>query len=154
MKIIKLTQNKFTVVDDTDYKRLNQHKWYFTKGYAGRKIATISGKRVNSYMHWEVVGKPEKGFEIDHINGDTLDNRKENLRLATHAQNKHNRGKLKNNTSGIKGICWHKDRRKWHARIGIDGKRIHLGLFPTKELASQAYKDAAKKYHKQFAYYE
>ena len=83
--------------------------------------------------------------EIDHINGYGLDNRFENLREATRRENGRNRKKHKNNTSGFRGVYWHKKARKYHARIKTNEKRIHIGLFNTAEEASEAYEASAKR---------
>ena len=97
------------------------------------------------YMHGEI---PK---EIDHINMDPSDNRIINLRAATHMQNNYNKEKQKNNSSGYKGVAWHKGSGKWQAYINIDGKRVALGLFICPELAHLAYSEYATKYHKEFA---
>ena len=89
--------------------------------------------------------------KIDHINGDKADNRWCNLREATSAQNCWNRQKASNNTSGFKGVHWHKAHGRWVARIMIDGKRRHLGAFDTPEEAYAAYCNAARRDHCEFA---
>ena len=88
---------------------------------------------------------------IDHINGFKDDNRIENLREATRSENFCNRTKYNNNTSGIKGVCWHKISKKWQARIRINNKNKHLGLFDSPEEAYEAYCKAAKELHGEFA---
>ena len=82
MKTIKLTQNRYALVDDEDYDKLNSLKWYYNGGYARRATKTSWW-----FMQWSILGKPQKGFVIDHINGVSLDNRKENLRFVTQFQN-------------------------------------------------------------------
>ncbi len=89
---------------------------------------------------------------IDHINGNPSDNRWNNLRECTAAQNAHNSKIRKNNNSGFKGVCWHKS-KKWHVRIGINNKRIYIGLFDTKEEAYEAYIKASKQYHGEYGKY-
>lgn len=86
---------------------------------------------------------------VDHINGDTLDNRRENLRLVTPSQNTMNRGKPNTNTSGYKGVSKSAP-NTWRAYISFDKKRIHLGSFKTKEDAARAYNQAVPKYHGEF----
>jgi hypothetical protein len=92
------------------------------------------------------------GEEIDHKDGDKLNCLDENLRICKHLENTRNRGKNKNNTSGYKGVIWHKPSKKWEAYISDNnGNREHLGLFSTIETAAKAYNTAAVKYHGEFA---
>lgn len=132
MKRIKLTQGKFTLVDNGDFEWLNQWKWYLnSKGYAMRG-KRISGKQIMILMHRLINNTPEGlKFETDHINRDKLDNRRENLRTATRSQNKINTNLRKDNTSGYKGVSWNKNRNRWMAQLHINGKHIHLGLYST-----------------------
>lgn len=88
---------------------------------------------------------------LDHINGDRLDNRICNLRLATWSENAMNAPKRRNNTSGYKGVFWDAKREKWMALIGIDGRYRNLGRYDTKEEAFAAYCAGCKKYHGEFA---
>lgn len=154
---IKLTQNKVAIVDDKYHFQLNRYKWFYDNGYAVRQIGK-EGKQIKLWMHWMIIGdmngRPIIGMETDHINGNKLDNRKSNLRVGTKNENQHNRTKYKNNTSGCKGVIyfkWGKRIKRWHAQIGLNGKIISLGYFLTKEEASDAYDNAAIKYHKEFA---
>lgn len=160
MKHIPLTQGQVAIVDDEDYKRISALKWRacwssHTKSfYAARDNAMIAGKRGHKvYMHRVILGleygDKRKG---DHINHDTLDNRRvENLRIATPGENQHNRGRQNRNTSGFKGIYWHKIANKWASHIGLDGRTKHLGLFDTPEAAANAYDFAAIALHGDFA---
>lgn len=148
MKKLKLTQNKYALVDDKDFKYLSQFKWhiiskrYIARSYLGKEIL----------LHRDLLN-PSKEFEIDHIDGNPLNNQRNNLRLANHAENIRNRTRVnKNNSSGITGVCWFKRDKKWRARLMINGKEIHLGLFSKKEDAIKKREQAAKQYFGEFAY--
>jgi hypothetical protein len=147
--IIALTQNRFAIVDADDFDRLSQYSWHLNGGYAFRDILGSKPKK-SILMHREVLSV-SKDMEIDHINGNKLDNRKSNLRATTHAQNQWNRGKQKNNTSGFKGVFWKDDHKKWLARIGVNKKMISLGYYSDSQEASRAYDDAAVRYHGRYA---
>jgi hypothetical protein len=149
MRKLLLSQGKFALVDNEDYLFLNQWKWYFNQGYARRNSKRIKGEKRNGIFLQNVVITKEKNQEIDHINGNTLDNRKINLRICSHFQNSKNRKKQINNTSGYKGVT--KDHKKWMAQILINYKRKYLGRFNTKKEAALAYNKAAKFYHGEFA---
>lgn len=153
MKEIKLSQNKIAIVDNDNYERLNRFKWYANydgyNWYARRKI-NIDGKQKTIYMHREVMNVP-KGVFIDHINGDSLDNRRENLRFCTNQQNQCNRDAQKNNKLGIKGIRLHEARKKFEARIKVNGKSIYLGYYTNLDDADSVYRKAEEKYFGKFA---
>lgn len=162
MKQIKLTQGKYAIVDDEDFAWLNQWKWFVVecsnKFYAGRHqwIGVINKKKVSKriYMHREVL-QAKKGSEIDHKDGNSLNNQKLNLRIATRSQNAMNRGKQINNKTGFKGVTLLKDQprnKKYLSTIRINQRNICLGVFLTKEDAAQTYNEAAKKYFGEFAY--
>ena len=136
-----------------------------TKMKAGDKAGSVSCNRPGlQYWKVEVCGKAylahriiflmHRGYlpeQIDHIDGNGLNNDVENLRAATNAQNGRNRGAPKHNTSGFKGVSWHKKSNKWQAFIKFGGKQRHLGYLDTPEAAHEAYKAAATKLHKEFA---
>jgi hypothetical protein len=148
VKKIKLTQDKYTLVDDEDYEELNKHKWCAVKnGY--NYYATRVKDRKTIWMH-RVIMNPPPHLDIDHKNNNGLDNRKEKLRVCTRSQNSANRRLGKNNTSGIKGIHWEGDRKKWRARICVDGKARHIGRYSTREEAQEAYCEIAKEYFGEF----
>ncbi|MHC4207804.1 MAG: HNH endonuclease, partial [Planctomycetota bacterium] len=90
------------------------------------------------------------GYIVDHINGNGLDNRRANLRLATVAQNAWN-SKKRNPRSGYKGVWFAADKGLWRAAIVCHGRRIHIGYFTDKIAAARAYDAAARKYYKEFA---
>ena len=148
MRKIELTQGKFAIVDDEDYEYLRQFKWYYREGYAARGIRKPNGKWTTIYMHRVIMGASEC-MEVDHINGDKSDNRKENLRICTLLENRRNRTKYKSNTTGYKGVYY--DRRKIRAKIKTDNKQIYLGSFKTLKEAAKAYNEAALKYHGEYA---
>ena len=114
---------------------------------SGYKVVTVNSKTHKLHrIIWNMfVGPIPKGFYIDHINGNKIDNRIENLRLATNSQNQQNRPAPKNSSSGYRGVTWHKAAKKWMSRICCNGKRITIGLFETPEDAYKAYQREAKK---------
>jgi hypothetical protein len=120
-----------------------------SKGYIAIKVnkKTYASHRIAWLYIYGYI--PEK--QIDHINGNRVDNRICNLREATNQENQFNRQIQKNNTSGVKGVCWSNQQNKWVARIRANGKRITLGLFDNLELAELVINEARLKYHKQFA---
>ena len=144
MKLIKLTQGKITKVDNEDYEELNQFNWHYViHGYAGRRKG---GRTI--YLHRQLLNVP-KGFEVDHIDGNPLNNRRENLRIGTHAQNISNAKLRKDNTSGYKGVI--KNGSGWAARLWFNRKQINIGTYRTKEEAAKAYNQAAKVYFGEYA---
>lgn len=156
MKKIKLTQGKYALVDDEDFEFLNQWKWFVKENhgnlYAVRQKYITHGvknrKAKRFYMHRQLLGFPKK--QIDHWNGNGLDNQRKNLRVCTSLQNSWNQKISLLNTSGYKGV--HKRYKKlWQARISIKKKRISLGYFKNKKEAALAYNKAAKKYFGEYA---
>lgn len=153
---IQLTQGQIAIVDDEDYDALNAFKWYawwskYTETfYAVRNTPLGGGKWGRLHMHRFVTSAPED-MHVDHINKNTLDNSKENLRVCPASENQRNRGKQQNNTSGFKGVYFHKACNKWCARIGIENKKLHLGLFTDILEAARAYDKAALELHGAFA---
>ena len=153
---IPLTQGHVAIVDDVDYELVEPYKW---------RIQTVSGRRTGGYarshkkvgdryatvlMHRLILDAP-KGLQVDHANGDGLDNRRCNLRLATREQQGYNRALGSNNTSGYKGVSWFKRQGKWHAGLVYKGESIHLGYHDTPEDAANAYDEAARRYYGKFA---
>jgi len=156
VKEIELTNGRVAFVDDEDFDRINQYRWYWKQGhgtisgYALRMSSARHGRRRELRMHKEVLGL--SGDQIaDHINGNGLDNRKENLRICSKAENARNVPKYRNNSSGFKGVSWCHEQKKWRAIIGVNGRLVHLGRFTTKEDAARAYNEAAKKHFGEFA---
>ena len=148
MKKLKLSRGEYAMVDDIFYDYLNQWKWYFNGRYAVRTPLKARGAKPIR-MH-RVIAKAPDDMEVDHINGNKLDNRLVNLRLCTHRENGKNSGISVRNTSGYKGVTKASPNR-WQARIRVDGELISLGLFETKEGAALAYNEGALRYHGRFA---
>lgn len=150
--IIPLTKGYECVIDTASLPLVGNWNWsvYGKRNiYAGRGV-WVDGKCSPQFMHRELMGNPD-GFQVDHINGDTLDNRISNLRLVTGAENAINRKKNKNNSSGHKGVSWNKRLTKWQAQIRFDGERIHLGFYHDLEEAADAYRDASMRLHGKLA---
>ena len=144
---IQLTQNKVTIVDDEDYTALSQHKWFAHK--RGNNFYAV--RRPGIRMHREIT-KVTPGLQIDHINHDSLDNRKCNLRICNTAQNRWNSLPRKNNKSGFKGVTWQEEAKKWQARIQKNGCPEYLGLYFCIVKAAKAYDIAARRLFGEFAY--
>ena len=144
---IPLTKGKFALVDEQDYEPLSKYFWCYTRqGYAEatqRKLYDI-----NRIMHRNMF--PPTELEVDHINGDKLDNRRANLRLATREQNSKNLRPQKGRK--YKGVYYRKKFDNWVASISLDKKLIYLGVFNTDDDAARAYNEAAKRMHGEFAW--
>jgi hypothetical protein len=145
MKEIPLTQGKFAIVDDTDFEELNQFKWCAVElnhhFYATRMIEKSKNPKKNEFMHRRLL-PPPNNLEIDHINGNGLDNRRENLRIVTHRQNMQNLHISK--SSKYPGVTWDKRGKKWTAQIWIKGKLINLGSFKEETNAAAVYNIACQ----------
>lgn len=156
MKEIQLTRGMVALVDDEDYIFLAQWKWAYkdkghrNTGYAVRGKSMPNGRYKVFAMH-RVIMDALITHEIDHINGNGLDNRKENLRIATKAQNQMHKQLQRNNTSGYKGVYYSEKKGKWRSAIGYNNKGYKLGWYKTKEAAAEAYNRAAVKHHGAFA---
>ena len=157
MKEIQLTQGKVALVDDEDYEYLNQFKWclrgtglgnfYAIRGFRKSKNNNITG---SISMHRQLM-KPEKGYVIDHLDGNTLNNQKSNLRICTQSQNCSNQKISILNTSGYKGVLYNKKNKRYYARITVNRRLFSLGGYICIKEAASAYNNAAQKYHGEFA---
>jgi len=153
---IPLSQGKFAIVDPDEYYRLSEYKWsasrVYNKFYAVRTGPAEKGRRKKTIrMHREIVDIPD-GLECDHINGNSLDNRKANLRPATRQQNCwNNRKRRPRSLSKYKGVSYSSRGRPWKAMLTVNGKFIYLGSFDTQTQAAKEYDKAAKKYFGQYA---
>ena len=136
MKTIELSQGKFAFVDDEDYEMLMaMGKWSASKSpHSFYACKYVDGKYTG--MHRIIMSPPDR-CEVDHINGNGLDNRRSNLRICTHSENSRNRGRNKNNKIGMKRVRFL--RGKYEANICFKGKQIYLGCFNSSEEAYAAY---------------
>ncbi len=155
MKKIKLTKGKYTLVDNDDYEILNNYKWYAKRGtntfYAARSILNKDGNQKTIRMHRLLMDAPDS-LEVDHKDGNGLNNQRSNIRLATKSQNRMNRPKQSRNISGFKGVSWDKIHRAWIAYITLDGVQKNLGYFKSKQEAYQHRCKVSIEYHKEFTH--
>lgn len=148
---IPLTQGQVALISACDYEIIAPYSWiaYFERHAKSYYAYTkIGHKRV--FMHNAIMPPPE-GFQVDHWDHDTLNNRRENLRFGNKFQQAQNRRKRSDNTSGYKGVFWFKGPRKWGVITALNGQRKYLGLYPTKEDAAHAYDDFAREHFREFA---
>lgn len=149
-KEIPLTRGLVALVDDEDYDLVKDISWSASSvKYGGRCYARrwVPGTGATQGMHALLTGYAL----TDHINGNGLDNRRANLREATHAENCRNRRKGSRNTSGFIGVSWHTQRGKWRAQIKVQGRTRSLGMFLDPEDAARAYDAAAREHFGEFA---
>jgi hypothetical protein len=153
MKVIEFTNKKGKIfevlIDDEDYEILLQNGWYCTKAGNTYYLRNDSFFIKRTYFHRLILNCP-KNKVIDHINGNGLDNRKENLRICDKQQNHFNSQKGSGYTSKYLGVSWDKAKNLWRASIMVNRKTLYLGRFKSEELAASAYNEASKKYFKEF----
>ena len=152
MKEIKLTNTELiALIDDEDYPIVSRFAWYIdSTGYA-KTCLRDDKKKVEIRLHKLIMGTNVScKLQIDHINRNRLDNRKENLRYCTIAENRRNRSKS-NGISKYKGVSWDKERAKWYASIKYNYKNIYLGRHDNEITAAQAYDKKAKELFGEFA---
>lgn len=157
---IPLTQGKVALVDDKDFELVSKYKW--SAGKHGRRdgeYCAMSHKKVNGKyrtirMH-SLIMNPPKGFVVDHINHDPLDNRRDNLRICTTKQNRHNSREASNSVSGYKGISRHSTENDryvyWRVRFMVNGQNKSFGVFKNLQEAIRVYNEAVRKHHGEFA---
>ena len=152
---IPLGEGLFTIVDPALFYWLNNYHWSARRNsnciYAVRFLNDPGKKPKIISMHREIMN-PRKGLLVDHRNRDSLDNRRDNLRIATHSQNQFNKAKTSEKTSSrFIGVYLEKRSGLWVTKISHHGKSIWLGRFKSELAAARAYDTAARKYHKEFA---
>jgi len=150
MRLLPLSQDKHALVDEQDYGRVSQYKWHAFRIHNTWYAAThqIHGKR--TYLHRYIMDAP-KGMEVDHANGDGLDNRQENLRLCRHRDNLRNMRRTTVSRSGFRGVELTKN-GKFAARCKYLGKVLYFGTFTTAEEAARVRDQEVIKLHGEFAY--
>ena len=146
MKEIPLTQGKIAIVDDADYERLSKFKWCVNgRGYAETWMKTRLVR-----MHRFIMGE-NKTQEVDHIDGNKLNNSRANLRFCSHSQNARNGSSHKDSSSCYKGVSWDKSRNLYEACIFLNGHKKYLGRFSDEKEAALAYDRAALENYGEFA---
>ena len=153
MSSIVLSSGETCLIDGEDLERVNRYTWrleHFNRKSYVRCSISKNGKVTKARLHRFILGaKP--GDVVDHKNGDTLDNRKSNLRYCTLSESAKNRVKNKTSKNKYKGVRKEPHCSRWSAFISIDSKKTYLGIFKTEEDAAKAYNIAAKKNYKQYA---
>lgn len=149
---IPLTQGKHAIVDEVMHDLLAQWCWNFDGGYARCWNPFNRGPQI-ILMHRLIAGLVYEPSAVccDHINGNTLDNRRDNLRACTNQQNQANRIKRLPTSSGYRGVSWKKEHRRWCAYIRVDGHLLHLGYHHHERDAARAYNAAALDHFGEFA---
>lgn len=151
--VIGITNNTGAefIIDYEDYHIMCNYTWN-EKMDNGYIYANLNHKKI--YLHRLIFNNLRRDEQVDHINHNIYDNRRSNLRVCSNSQNQMNRDKPKTNTSGVKGVYWHKNKQKWQANIQINESLLYLGIFDSKEDAIKARKQAEKKYFGSFNYNE
>ena len=140
---VEIEQGFSALIDRADSDLVAPYPWRLMRGHTGKFYAYAQTKSGPVYMH-RLIAKTPPGHETDHINGDGLDNRRSNLRVATCSQNLANRWKPRRSdgssaSSRFKGVCWDRSRSKWQAKITVSGHCRNLGRYATEEEAARAY---------------
>ena len=147
MKEIKLTRGQYAMVDDKDFEWLNQWKWHATKTkyqFYARRTTTLAGKHIAQSMH-RLILDAKKGEEVDHMNRNSLDNRRENIKICTRSENNRNRQVF--GGSKHRGVCWNKGSKKWASYLITEDEKFYLGLFKEEKDASDAFNKKYKEIH-------
>ncbi len=158
-KYMNLSQGQRTLVDDDTFEKVGHLKWYASfegggKWYAARRI--WFGKDAQPKSRIQKLHRLIMGLDygdktnVDHINGDGFDNRKENLRACAHSDNQKNRTKQRDNKSGFKGVSWSKEKKMWAAQISYGGKHYAIGRFHDPAIAALCYDLVSAREHGEF----
>lgn len=158
MSTIPLTRGHVAIVDDAVFEHLSQWKWFThtsEQAYACRKIRVDARDggwaQRTMFMHRQILGLGLGRIpEVDHWNGNKLDNRRTNLRICTTSQNAANTQKP-GGTSKYRGVSWESSRKKWRAQVMKDKRNIHVGRYDSEEDAARAYDEAAARMFGEFA---
>lgn len=148
MKSVRLTQGLTSYVDDDIFEIVSQYRWHAKKAGSGCTWYAECAKWNHKFkvrrmkLHHVVVGTPINGLVPDHIDGNGLNNLRENLRLVTVRENNSNIRLKHRKTSQFIGVCWHKASKKWKAAAGVGGKKLILGYFTVEQDAADAYQSA------------
>lgn len=143
---------EYDILVDEDVFNEFQNKAIHLKKYKDTKpYAQFKQKGKNIKLHRHIMGVTDRSIVVDHINGNTLDNRRINLRICTQFDNMKNTVSRKNSTSKFIGVYWNKHLNYWVAEVRSDGKRVYRAYFKDEVDAAKARDLAAKLYHKEFA---
>lgn len=150
MKKIKIKEGVYTLVSDIDYEKTKGYDFFVIR-FAEKKYRVYIRDEESITSLSVYIMAPSVGMIVDHVNGNTLDNRRFNLRVCTQSQNIMNSKKRTDNTSGFKGVSWKKSKKLWQVYINVDKKRILGGYFKCRLLASLKREELTRKHHGRFA---
>ena len=151
MKEIALTKGKITIVDDEDYATLSKHKWHTLKIYHSDSFYARRNEGLKAILMHRVILGAKHGQCVDHANGDSLDNRRSNIRICTRSENQCNQKKSRfPKSSKYKGVYWDTKRKNWRAQIVTKGRKIRLGSYRSETEAARVRDLATIKYHGEY----
>lgn len=151
VELLPLSKGKFAKVSEIDFKWASKYKWVLVSGdksgklFYARRVVQKDKKRTVYHLHREIV-RAKAGEFVDHIDGDGLNNTRENLRIVTHRENMQNQAS-RGGTSNHRGVYFNKSHGKWRAQIQVDGKRKYLGSFDSEKEAAEVFNKAKNLYY-------